>query len=394
VGQVPTAALDVSTRAHRFTTDQVAAMNPDPAPPHHNILVVDDTIENLRLLATILGDRGYDVRPVTNGRQALLAVERDPPDLILLDINMPEMDGYEVCVRLKQRPAVKDIPVIFLTALSETADKVRAFEAGGVDYITKPFHIEEVLARVKTHLALRRAQVELTRSYQRLGDLERLRDDLVHMVVHDMRTPLMVLLMELSRLKVGAHRLLGVTPVELETCTEAATDLNRMTNDLLDVSRLEAGRLPLERSAADLVRIADDVRATILSLDRERTIEMHAPGPVLVSCDPTLIRRVLENIVANGIKHTPAGSPLRISVTPGDTLVRVSVEDQGPGVPADARERIFEKFGTVTTRNNSYYHSAGLGLAFCKLAIEAHGGTIGVTPAQPRGSVFWFELPV
>src|SRR5690349_13442584 len=108
-----------------------------------NILVADDTVENLRLLSSILGDCGYEVRPVTNGRQALQAAEREPPDLILLDINMPELDGFEVCVRLKAQPLLKDVPVIFLTALTDVADKVRAFEVGGIDYVTKPFQVEE-----------------------------------------------------------------------------------------------------------------------------------------------------------------------------------------------------------------------------------------------------------
>ena len=157
-----------------------------------SVLVVDDTIENLRLLSDLLGEHGYEVRAVTNGRQALQAVERDPPDLILLDISMPEMDGYEVCRRLKASERSQDVPVIFLTALTDTADKVRAFEAGGVDYVTKPFQVEEVLARVKTHVALRRAQADLADSYARLRALEQLRDDLVHMVVHDMRSPLPV----------------------------------------------------------------------------------------------------------------------------------------------------------------------------------------------------------
>src|SRR3954470_1077963 len=156
------------------------------APVGGSILVVDDTVENLRLLASLLGEQGFEVRPVTSGKQALQAAAHDPPDLILLDITMPEMDGYETCERLKQLDAVRDVPVIFLTALGEIGDKVRAFEVGGADYVTKPFRIEEILARIRVHLALRRAQLELARNYERLGALERLRDDLVHMVVHDM----------------------------------------------------------------------------------------------------------------------------------------------------------------------------------------------------------------
>src|SRR5262245_9875385 len=134
--------------------------------PAASVLVVDDTIENLRLLANMLEEHGYEVRPVTSGRQAVQAAERDPPDLILLDITMPEMDGFEVCRRLRAREGSKDVPVIFLTALTDTADKVRAFDMGGVDYITKPFQFEEVLARVRTHVALKRAQAALADSYK------------------------------------------------------------------------------------------------------------------------------------------------------------------------------------------------------------------------------------
>ena len=138
------------------------------------------------------------MRAVTNGRQAIQAVERDPPDLILLDIGLPEVDGYEVCRHLRASERSQDVPVIFITALTDTVDKVRAFEAGGVDYVTKPFQVEEVLARVKTHVALRRAQAELADSFTRLRALEHLRDDMVHMVIHDMRSPLASLLMDLA----------------------------------------------------------------------------------------------------------------------------------------------------------------------------------------------------
>ena len=127
-------------------------MKDDEAVPAPSVLIVDDTVDNLRLLAEVLGEQGYEVRPVTSGRQALRAVEQDPPDLILLDINMPEMDGYEVCRRLRLNERCRDLPVIFLTAMADTASKVRAFNMGGVDYITKPFQLDEVLARVRTQL--------------------------------------------------------------------------------------------------------------------------------------------------------------------------------------------------------------------------------------------------
>ena len=376
---------------HETSAD--TALNQEAASPA-GVLVVDDTIENLRLLSNMLSEEGYDVRAVTNGPQALQAVERDPPDVILLDITMPEMDGYEVCRRLRARDHSKDVPVIFLTALTDTADKVRAFEAGGVDYVTKPFQLEEVLARVKTHVALRQARVALAGSYRRLRSLEQLRDDLVHMVVHDMRSPLLALLVNLRFLKRPGSELSDNGRETLNDAIQSAEAVSRMANDLLDVSRLEDDKMPLQRAVWDLTQMACEVRSALGTLDRDRHIDIESPGVVAVTCDGALVRRVVENLVANGIAHTPSGSHLRISIAGGDGRVRVAVDDEGPGVPPEARERIFEKFASVETRWARSYHSAGLGLAFCKLAIEAHGGTIGVDSRVSAGSTFWFELPV
>ena len=362
--------------------------------PQASVLVVDDTIENLRLLSTVLGEQGYDVRAVTSGRQALQAIEHDPSDLILLDITMPEMDGYEVCRQLQAKECSRTVPVIFLTALTETSDKVKAFETGAVDYITKPFQLDEVLARVKTHVALRRAQAALTDSYGRLRLLEQLRDDLVHMVVHDMRSPLTALLIRLQILTRQASALDDASREDLLEAVHSAEVVSRMANDLLDVSRLEEGKMPIERAPWDLTRIADDVRSALGSLDRDRLIEIDSAESMEVSCDGALVRRTLENLVSNGIRHTPQGSPVRISLVRESGRVRVAVHDEGPGVPAEARQKIFEKFGTIEARRDRAYHSAGLGLAFCKLAVDAHGGSIGVDPRLPAGSTFWFELPV
>ena len=358
-----------------------------------SVLVVDDTIDNLRLLSDILDHRGYDVRAVTSGAQALLAAAADPPDLILLDITMPDMDGYEVCRRLKAQPASRDVPVIFLTALNETADKVKGFDIGGVDYVTKPFQVEEVLARVKTHVALRRAQVALAESYTHLRALEQLRDDLVQMIVHDMRSPLTALLLRLRFLGSPPATLSEQQAEDLRAAIQSAQALTRMTDDLLDVSRLEEGRMPVERSVWDLTRMARDVCAALAAMDRDRSIDVESTAAIEATCDGGLVRRIMENLVSNGIRHTPAGSRLRVSIASADGRVRVAVHDEGDGVPQEARARIFEKFGTLETRHERIYPSVGVGLAFCKLAVEAQGGTIGVDSREPIGSTFWFELP-
>jgi two-component system sensor histidine kinase/response regulator len=361
----------------------------------HNasILVVDDTVVNLRLLSSLLGEQGYDVRPVTSGRLALQAARHDPPELILLDITMPEMSGFETCERLKESEELKDIPVIFLTALSETADKVKAFNVGGADYITKPFQIEEVLARVRVHLALRRAQVELKKNYERLRSLEQLRDDLVHMVVHDMRSPLTVLKAHLYFLEKGPDALDSEAAEDVRAAARAAGVITRMANDLLDVSRLEDGKLPLDPRPHDLVGIAAKIRSDLAAWDPSRAIDLEAADPVEVTCDGGIVHRVLENLVNNALKYTPDGSRILISIKALEGRARIAVLDEGPGVPDHAKQTIFEKFGTVNARRDKTHHSAGLGLAFCKLAVDAHGGAIGVDDRMPNGSVFWFDLP-
>jgi signal transduction histidine kinase len=367
-------------------------MNAEPAHPG-NILVVDDTAENLRLLSSMLGDKGFEVRPVTSGRNALQAAERAAPDLVLLDITMPEMDGIEVCRRLKENATLRDVPVIFLTALTDVADKLKAFGVGGVDYISKPFQIDEVLARVKVHIALRRAQRDLVRNYQRLQELEKVRDHLVHLIVHDMRSPLAVVMGNLDLMRMYLE---GEMSADAEARLDAAClgvrNLTTMTNDLLDVSKMEEGKLALQRESCDLTELAREVAGSLSTLDRSRSITVDSAGPVTASCDAGIARRILQNLVSNALKHTPSGSAVRIIATEMGDKVRVSVIDHGAGVPMEARAKIFEKFGAVQARNARSYHSVGLGLAFCKLAVEAHGGRIGVDSNEPNGSVFWFEI--
>jgi signal transduction histidine kinase len=355
-----------------------------------SILIVDDTVENLRLLAGMLTTRGFDVRPVTSGQAALDTMAHAIPDLVLLDVTMPGMDGFEVCSRLKAHPEWKEIPVIFLTALTEVSDKVKGFSVGGVDYITKPFQLEEVQARVDSQLALRAAKKELAESLRRLQELERLRDDLVHMVVHDMRSPLSSLVMNLGLLKMQVP---GELVETVDDVVLAARSLSSMANTLLDLSRLEEGKMPLKKAQCNLVGLARQAKDAVAAMDPSRAIEIEDSDVAPVSCDGDLVRRVLENLISNGIKHTPTGGRLRISVRRNGPSVHVAVQDEGQGVPAQARQRIFEKFGAVAARKDQSYHSVGLGLAFCKLAIEAHAGSIGVDAAVPRGSVFWFELP-
>ena len=360
-----------------------------------NVIVVDDTPANLQLLTGMLKERGYRVRPVPSGKLALQAAKNDPPDLILLDIMMPEMDGYEVCERLKADDKLKEISVIFISALNETMDKVRAFGVGGVDYVTKPFQFEEVNARVSAHLELHRQRRKLKENYEQLRRLEELRDNLVHMVVHDLRNPLTGISGFLDLALALEKETLTEDGLEyLQTAKQSTTAVIDMVNAVLDVSKIEAGEMKLHLVECDLVRIASDLMSGMQSLKEAREMILDAPAaPVTVVADKDLILRVIQNLLGNALKFTPSDGWIRLGIEPDENRVCVRVRDNGPGIPMEYRERIFEKFGQVEARANRQKFSTGLGLTFCKLAVEAHGGSIGVESEVGEGSTFWFALP-
>ena len=357
------------------------------------ILIVDDVPENLRLLSAILKAAGHRVRLVPSGEVALESVRQTPPDLILLDIRLPGADGFAVCGQLKQLDGVREIPVIFISAMEGVEDKLRAFAAGGVDYVTKPFQAAEVLARVNAHLQIRRQNIQLEENYRELQKLEQKRDNLTHMIVHDMRSPMMTV--------DGYHEMLerteagSLSPKGARYLKEARAGmarLVRLTHEMLAVSKLEAGKLPLNRTAIDLVRLAGEIQAEHEIIREDKTIALESSGaPVVVWADRDLIARVLQNLVGNALAFSPERGRITLAVTGTAAAARVAVTDEGPGIPADQQAVIFNKFGTLG--ENRHRPGIGLGLTFCKLAIEAHGGSISVRSEPGRGSVFWFELP-
>ncbi len=360
-----------------------------------NILIVDDNPNNLEVLAGMLKKRGYETRPIPSGKLALRAASSEVPDLILLDINMPEMDGYEVCRRLKQDEALRGVPVIFISALSGTLDKVKAFGSGGVDYITKPFHFDEVEARVRTHLSLHQLRQDLEQRYQELRELEALRDGLTHMIVHDLSSPLAAIMGHLELLEMNADQLSDDRKTDLEVALRCTHLLNRMIRSLLDVNRMESGEMPLRLKDCDLAANLEEALSSLGGSTQNHRISIDLPSEtVVVNCDPELTRRVIANLVGNAIKFTPVKGEVRVAIVPSGERVRVSVEDSGPGIPEEYHEKIFEKFGQVEARRQRRFFSTGLGLAFCKLAVEAHGGVIGVDSVVGEGSTLWFELPM
>jgi len=367
------------------------------------ILVVDDVPANVQLLGGILRAQGYRVQECLNGPEALAAAAAHPPDVILLDIMMPEMNGYAVCERLKADEILAMVPVIFLSSLSDALDKVKAFSVGGVDYITKPFQIDEVHARVETHLKLRRLQLELETqnrsliaSNDRLRELETLRDNLVHMIIHDLRNPLTAIASFAYLLEAAEGGNLSEKGRGYIGYIIKSTDLLiEMSSAMLDVSRMESGQMQLNLAPCDLGAIAREVVSRMEALKGERRIALVLPERrVLVSGDAQLLSRLVQNLVGNALKFVPAATGMiEIGLEPREGLVRCTVRDNGPGIPPEHQQQVFDKFWQGTARQQGYKYSSGLGLTFCKMVVEAHGGKIGVESEVGAGSTFWFELP-
>ena len=361
--------------------------------------IADDDPENRRVLTSMLQPKGYALRVAADGRRALASMEATTPDLVLLDIHMPELDGYGTFERMKASPALADTPVIFLTGLSEAFHKVKAFEMGAADYICKPFEAQEVLARVSLQLrlvsatrSLRQRNRSLELANAQLEQHQRFRQMLTQMLVHDMRSPLGALLCTFELIDQTCE--LTADLAELMHNARASTEqLNLLVSSLLDISRAQVGALRPElahRSPADLV---DRALHVLSGLTRCRAVTATLPDHLPdVCCDPQLIERVLLNLLDNALKHTPEDQPVTIDLEAREQAVVFRVSDRGPGIPVEERDRIFDLFVRLDA-SCSRRPSTGLGLAFCKLAIEAHGQTIHVEERDGAGVIFSFSLP-
>lgn len=366
-----------------------------------SILVVDDTPANLQVLFQMLKSKGYRARPVPSGTLALRAVEHEPPDLILMDINMPVLDGISTCRRLKENELYRDIPVIFVSARNDTFDKIKAFNAGGVDYVTKPFDSEEVITRVETHLKIRSLQQQLQdrnrqlqENYSQLQELEELRDGLVNMVIHDMRSPLSVIRSALGLLQHDLGDRMGIENKEdIEDAIVSTDTLMSMISNLLDISRLEGGEMPLTMEQCNVKGVADSVIKDLAVLTKNITVttDYRTDNPNAY-CDREVVRRIITNLMSNALKFTQKGGEICLGLVRYENHLEVSVRDNGPGIPRDCHEKIFKKFAQSDNTTHGRRDTSGLGLTFCKLAVESHGGLIGVDSEVGKGSRFWFTL--
>jgi two-component system, sensor histidine kinase and response regulator len=366
--------------------------------PQALILVVDDNKVNRDVLSRRLARQGYGVAAVENGCLAMEAVRARAFDLVLLDIMMPEMDGYEVLRRLKAEETLRNIPVIMISAVGDMESVVRCIEMGADDYLPKPFAPTLLKARIGACLEKKRSRDREIGLYTELQALEKMRDDLTNMMVHDLRTPLTSVISGMQTLE--STRGLDEMQQELVGMAIAGGGtLLGMINELLDVVKMESGQMQLVYAAispGDLVASAVSQVASLTEGARLELVSQVGPALPAFQGEADKLRRTLVNLLGNAIKFTPRGGTVTVGVQPGDDgrSLLFSVGDTGEGIPAEAFGRIFEKFGQVESRRRGRKVSTGLGLTFCKLAVEAHGGSIQVESVPDKGSVFSFSIPL
>jgi signal transduction histidine kinase len=363
-----------------------------PAAGSPLLLVVDDEPSNVEVLCDLLEALDYRTVGAGSGEAALAAARERRPDLVLLDVMMPGMDGYEVCRRLRADPGTAGIPVVFVTALSGNDDKVKGIEAGGDDFLTKPFSRPVLVARIRSLLRMKEAQQRLAESYRRLKELEELKDDLTRMVVHDLKSPLTGILGSLELVLDGdAGPLAPEQRRLLDDARERGVDVLRMADNLLDLSRLEESSVRLQPRDLDVARLLREVAGEWHVRAERDGVRLAVEGPagVAVRADEGMLRRVLANLIGNALRHGGPGVAVRVSAVPAEGGVKVSVADTGRGVPETEHEAIFRKYGRADAGGSS----SGLGLTFCKLAVEAHGGRIWVQSRPGEGAIFHFVLP-
>ncbi|WCJ59102.1 ATP-binding protein [Fontisphaera persica] len=362
-------------------------------PLNGKVLIVDDDSYVCATMEALLKNEGHELIFASSGAEGQAKALAERPDVILLDVMMPEMDGYEVCRRLKADPATAAIPVLLVTALTERKERLKGIEAGANDYLTKPIDAQDLRLRVRNAIYTRKLYDQLQQSFEQLKELEALRDNLTHMIVHDMRSSLGSVLGFAQLLKASAKNKLDEREANFLNKVERNTNLLLdMVISLLDISRLEAGQMPLRMNPCNMYDLARAAIQPLEALLGSRTIDVQRPEPpITVVCDIDLTRRVVANLVGNAIKYTGDDGLIQVHFEALPQAVKVSVTDNGPGIPREQHKRIFEKFSQARTEQRSL--GVGLGLAFCKLAVEAHHGSIGVESDVGKGSTFWFILP-
>lgn len=369
------------------------------------ILIADDLQDNLNIVKAVLGYKGYRVETAKNGKQVLEEVAKQIPDLILLDIQMPEMNGFEACRHLKANPEYKEIPIIFLTAKADSYDIVDGFKHGAVDYITKPFNTMELLARVQTHLELKRSRDLLAEKNKYLEimtvgltKLNNEKNDFMEIAAHDLKNPLTTIrgLADFLRRDFDLAPTAGIK-LMLENIVKSSERMFSIIHNLMDVSAIEEGSFRFDATPVDVGIIVRDLteqyqyQADVKRISLQLDIPPHIVATIHGNFDT--LTQVLDNLLSNAVKYSPDGTTVAIRLSKNDSFVRCEVQDEGVGISETDRNRLFGKFVQLSTRPTGNEASTGLGLYIAKKLTEAMNGTIQYLSEPGKGSTFILEFP-
>jgi signal transduction histidine kinase len=360
-----------------------------PTSQSYNILIVDDIPNNIKVAANILQQQDYKLFFATTGKDALTTVRNTEFDLILLDVMMLEMDGFQVCEQLKQNPAAKDIPIIFLTAKTDTDSIIKGFDLGAVDYVTKPFNGKELFARVKTHLALRRAQ-------HNLQEANATKDKFFSIIAHDLRSPFTALLgmTELLNEHVDSYSREEMK-TSIQKLRESSSQVFALLENLLTWSRLQRGLIECSPEELSLYPLVRQIGFLFRSGAEQKHIQMQnlVPEDAVVYADRRMLDTVLRNLLSNAIKFTTAEGTVDISATAHSDRIVITVADTGTGITQEALDKIFRIDAKYSKTGTAGERGTGLGLILCKELVERNHGTLKGESVLGQGSAFTVTLP-
>lgn len=365
--------------------------------PKGLILIIDDSVANIRILTKLLAPQA-DIIFATNGQEGLLMADHQQPDLVLLDVAMPEMDGYQVCRLLKQQLNTKDFPIIFMTSHESDDYEVRALEAGAVDFIRKPFNPPVVKARIQMHLAMRRVLAELSIAKEQAEQASRVKSEFIATVSHELRTPLTSISGSLA-LILGklADTLPPKVKLLLETASRNSERLTLLINDILDIEKIELGHLSFDFEKLDLVQLAQQAISVNQAYAMQQLVHLqlcNVPSQAAwVLGNTHRLLQVFANLISNAVKYSDAHTTVEIAIVAQQPCWRVIIKDYGRGIPESFKAQIFQRFAQVDSSDTREQGGTGLGLSISKAIIERHHGTINYCSEMGKGSTFFFDIP-
>lgn len=363
-------------------------MNMEINPSEYKILIVDDVMSNVLLLKVLLTNEKFAIATASNGRQALEQVEKENPDLVLLDVMMPDMSGFEVAQHLKSNPNTADIPIIFLTALNSTADIVKGFQVGANDFISKPFNKEELIIRVTHQISLVAAKRLILSKTEELQRTIAGRDKLYSVIAHDLRSPMGSIKMVLNMLILNLpSEKIGAEMYELLTMANQTTeDVFSLLDNLLKWTKSQIGKLNVVYQDVDLVEVTDgviEIFSMVASLKKIRIREMK-PEKMMVNADIDMLKTVVRNLLSNAIKFSKENSEVLVKMEEVDGMAVVSVQDYGCGISEEGQKKLLHTDTHFSTFGTNNEEGSGLGLLLCKDFVVKNGGKLWFTSGRRR----------